>query len=507
VRILQGKLIGPPLALVLLCSFLFLYRLGDRDLTSSHEARAAQNAQTLLEEGDWTLPQLFDRRVEMQKPPLYYWLVAFVAELCGGVEAWAVRLPAALSAMGCVTGLYLYGLLRGRPLAGFVAAVILATSWHFTWLARVGRIDMPLTLAVTIAVGGFYLGRCGLRENAGRGAWGCFLLAYLAVAAGLLLKGPVALVLPATVILASLVANRWAAGREGRSRWSWIHDFGVWWGLPLVALIAVPWYVLAAQQTRGDFLRDFLWHHNLDRGLAVDGELTAHPWWLYGPRLLGDLAPWVVLLPPAVWYLLRQGRWRRDPAARLGLVWLLSLLVLLSCLSFKRADYLLPAYPGVALLLGCVAERWWRESGARPAVVCWAAGVVGVYALAWWVYLDFIPRGRAEARPTRQFAAEIRARTDLPVLFFRAEDHVLAFHVGRPVDSLVEWENLDWWLRQPLPIYVVMPESDADAWCDHLKNGRLEEVTRMTRLTDANIERPLVLLRTRPAADGPAPRS
>ena len=36
--------------------FLFFHRLADRDLSSSHEARAAQDAQTILEDGRWGLP-------------------------------------------------------------------------------------------------------------------------------------------------------------------------------------------------------------------------------------------------------------------------------------------------------------------------------------------------------------------------------------------------------------------------------------------------------------------
>src|SRR5712691_4001392 len=82
--------------LVILCCFLFFYRLADRDLWSSHEGRAAQDAQTLLSDHRWGLPRLFDGKVELQKPPLYYWLVAGIAALRDGqVDAWSVRLPAA----------------------------------------------------------------------------------------------------------------------------------------------------------------------------------------------------------------------------------------------------------------------------------------------------------------------------------------------------------------------------------------------------------------------------
>ena len=80
-----------------LCSFLFFHGLADRELTSSHEARAGQNAAMILETGQWGLPRLFDEQIELQKPPLYYWLVTLAALVHGAVDAWAIRLPAALA--------------------------------------------------------------------------------------------------------------------------------------------------------------------------------------------------------------------------------------------------------------------------------------------------------------------------------------------------------------------------------------------------------------------------
>jgi hypothetical protein len=51
--------------LVLLCSLLFFRGLAERDLTSSHEARAAMDAQSLLDDGFATMPRQFDGRVEV----------------------------------------------------------------------------------------------------------------------------------------------------------------------------------------------------------------------------------------------------------------------------------------------------------------------------------------------------------------------------------------------------------------------------------------------------------
>src|SRR2546430_5011441 len=82
-------------------SLLFLYGLGDRDLWNSHEARAGMDAQSLLD-GDGLLPRLYDDRPDLQKPPLYYWLVAAVAPPRGGAGGpSAVRLPPGLAPVLC----------------------------------------------------------------------------------------------------------------------------------------------------------------------------------------------------------------------------------------------------------------------------------------------------------------------------------------------------------------------------------------------------------------------
>src|SRR5262249_43206113 len=154
---------------------LFFWRLGDRDLWSSHEARAAMDASSLLEPGSDGLPRLHDGRLELQKPPLYYWLVAGIAWLTGGVDGLAVRLPAAAGVVAVVTLALALG--WRRPVAGLVAGLVLATGIHFPWLARIGRIDMPLTLTVTTAALAFAL---ALRSHR---PWPLLLAGYLACAA------------------------------------------------------------------------------------------------------------------------------------------------------------------------------------------------------------------------------------------------------------------------------------------------------------------------------------
>src|SRR5262249_28098043 len=157
-----------------------------------------------------------------------------------------------------------------------------------------------------------------------------------------------------------------------------------------------------------------------------------------------------------------------------------TILLILSCSRFKRADYLLPAYPGAALFLGCVIERWYSEVSHKKWIVAGFASLVLCYTLGWNVYLSNRQATLAGGPGEIEFASEIRRRAPSPqlILFFRTEAHALAFHVGRPIDTILEWENLDAWAARPEIYHVVMPSEHADDWQNRLKRGGLKEIVR-----------------------------
>lgn len=325
--------------------------------------------------------------------------------------------------------------------------------------------------------------------------------AYLAVAAAVLLKGPVGAVLPFVVAGVYLLSEgRLPLPWHGRRWFDLAHEFGLWWGVPLVVGLAAPWFVWANSQTHGQLAEVFFWHHNLARAWGGSVVLKAHPWWFYGPQLLLDFLPWSPLLLLAVWSCLRHGWWRQDPDARFGLVWLLTVLVLLSCSQFKRSDYLLPAYPGAALFLGCVAERWYLAARQpRRLAVAFSVVLAGCVA-AWCVFLYVVLPNREPAWQSRTFAASVRCLAPPPqrVLFFRTEAHPLAFHMGRPLEILVEWEDLRARLARSDTAYVVLPASCLKEGMPSLGPVRLQEVLRSSSQIVGGHGQPLVVLRACP---------
>ena len=393
---------------VIICgSFVLFYRLGDRELWSSHEARGAQDAQTILDSDDWILPRLFDGSPELQKPPLYYWLVAGFGWLNGGqVDALTERLPAALAAIGTALILMLAFRAKGRPLAGILAALVLITAQHFTWIGRTGRIDVPLVFTVTAAV-------LGLRSSARVSHF----VGYLAIAAGVMLKGPLGVVLP-FAILASAVLLR---PRNDKSGVSPVIPPSVLWGIPLVLALTAPWFVAVHLRTDGEFTRVFFWHHHVERATGVAKTLATHPWWFYLARWAVDTLPWTPFVVVAGYVAWRSSWLRHDLDARLGFAWMLAVTLLLSLSRFKRADYLLPAYPGLAIALGCLGERAYhshrfafRAKWVNTAVL----STCGLAVITWTILLHtLIPRLDAE-RAKRAFAEEIRKAAPAPRRFY-----------------------------------------------------------------------------------------
>src|SRR5262249_24183682 len=252
------------------------------------------------------------------------------------------------------------------------------------------------------------------------------------------------------------------------------------------------------------------WRHNLQRGFGGDMEMDGHdhPFWFYGLHIWIDALPWSLMIPFAGVYLLRNKRWRKDAEAQFGAIWFLTILLFLSTMQYKRPDYLLPAYPGLSLCLGCLVERWWRAAQSakvkdlRSSIfdLRVLAGVTAACAIGWMVYVDVVLPRWEPSRELRQFAIEVRKRVPQPgqVLGFRVDSHHLVYHLGRPFERLWEWETLDIWACQPTAVYVVMPADCADAWPRFMEAGKLYPVLTTTDLAGEVHEHPLVLLCTRP---------
>ena len=398
-------------------------------------------------------------------------------------------------------------------MAAWVAASVLTTAVHFTAISRTARIDVPLACAATASLICFWKA-LGAKPQA---VW--VLLSAAAAAAGVMLKGPIALALigPTAVVWLFLHpkptdGNRWA-----------LPFSHMLLGTATVFALSAPWFFWVNHATGGEFLRVFFWHHNVERFAGTSATLASHPWWYYVPRFAADFLPWTPAGTILGAWAIRRRSWEgeapaappaqllsvggsagaspseRDPLLRFGLVWFVAMFVVLSTAQFKRADYLLPLFPGAAIALGCAAEAWLATRSARTAFAAkWLLGIVAACSLVGWQVMSFVVEPAEQAKEEkRAFAEMIRSHAPPPheILLFRTEPHLLAFHLGRPILSRVEWHDLNDWASAPGPHFVVMPPEYVEFAQQIVRSRKLVEVGRLGDYTADKPPRPLVFLR------------
>jgi 4-amino-4-deoxy-L-arabinose transferase-like glycosyltransferase len=174
-----------------------------------------------------------------------------------------------------------------------------------------------------------------------------WLLSAAACGLGVLTKGPVALALIAVPVL----VYSWIDPRCARIGWrGWLEYVGMTFG------VGAPWYVLMTVR-EPEFALDFFWKHNVLR--FVQPFDHPEPVWFYLPSLLVGMLPWTLLLPGLIRFLLRHSRRtaaRRPAALGFFLLCFGWALLFFSAAGCKRAVYVLPALPPLALALGCYVD-------------------------------------------------------------------------------------------------------------------------------------------------------
>src|SRR5262245_22866823 len=299
----------------------------------------------MLVTGDWSMPQLEAGHPYWGKPPLHFWATALSLRALGFSE-FAARLPSLLGALlvlfavACVARR-----LRGAE-AGWLACLILASSGLFFALAAQVALDLTLTACSSTALAGFFLAH---READPKRARLLHWLGFLGLGAGVLAKGPLAVVLWAgTLALACLLSRdlRWLRGVP------WLSG-----GL-LAAAVSLPWF-LAAERGHPGFLRYFFINENLLRFVASDyGDRYGHghtlPYGTIWVFALLALMPWSPALLVLLWRGLRTGglaRLRREPQRSFLWAWSLAPLIFFTPSRNLVVTYALPALPAIAVLL------------------------------------------------------------------------------------------------------------------------------------------------------------
>jgi len=318
----------------------------DRD-----ESRFAQATKQMLETGDF-IDIRFQAEPRYKKPIGIYWLQAVAVSLAGETARdaiWPYRLPSLLGGLAALLVLVALGdRLFGAPV-GLVAGLLMAAVPLTGIEVRMATTDAVLLACCLVAqwaLAGIYLRRDALRGvgQPWRHRWGEPLLFWIAIGAGILIKGPIVLLVAGGTILGLAIMER---------RGAWLLDLRPVAGLAIVLALVLPWFLAIMQASDGAFADKALGHDFLGKLTGIQESHFGPP----GTYLLAFcLTFWpatlvVAFAAPALW------RARGDDPVRFCLAWIVPAWIAFELALTKLPHYVLPLYPAIAVLTAQALSR------------------------------------------------------------------------------------------------------------------------------------------------------
>ncbi len=304
----------------------------DRD-----EARYAQASKQMLETGDY-IDIRFQEQTRYVKPVLTYWLQSASATVFGAERAsiTAYRLPSLLGALAAIMAVAWLGARIGGANIGLLAGLMLAASMIIAIEARTAKTDALLLAATTISMAALYCvwqERNSPRDN----FFAAPLLFWLATGLGLMIKGPLILLVSVTTMLALSVVEK---------SWTWLGRLHPIKGLCLLALIVAPWLIMITIKTNGQFLSDSLGHALLGKVTKSDDSHGMPP----GYHLIVYFA---CFWPASIFTALQNVyafKNRHEESIKFLLCWIWPSWIIFELVVTKLPHYTLPLYPAIAIL-------------------------------------------------------------------------------------------------------------------------------------------------------------
>jgi len=363
------------IALLALCAAVLFYGLGRLPFIGPDEPRYAEVAREMYTTGDWVTPRL-DGIKWFEKPPLIYWLSSGGYALFGENE-FAARFGVTVLATFGVLLLFSFGRRVHSARLGYLGASALATSGSWVALGRAATCDLPLTVAMEVALVSFFLWS---EKEAQRGRNRFWYVFCAALGLATLAKGLVGVVLAIAISASYLVLMR---------TWRIVLNLRLLTlGAVILVGVSAVWYAPMTAMYGREFIDEFFIGHHFQRYLS-NKYRHPQPLYFFGAVAFATSFPWSFCLVGSAWSSLRQ--WRQAPRDPLNLflwLWVVVPIGFFSLSGSKLAGYILPIFPAVALIVGKELIRWWGDDTPLPraqsvltGVLIMAAGIGSVVAL------------------------------------------------------------------------------------------------------------------------------
>lgn len=380
-QIRQSSALNPVkiLILVLIYGLLWFGTLNYRHLIPSDEGRYAEISREMLVTGDWVTPR-YNGYKYFEKPPLQIWATATAFNLFG-IGDWQARLWTALTGFLTILFVGFTGARIYNARAGWIAALVLASSPMWVIGGHINSLDMGLSAFLVAALCSLLLAQTSRLQSGTRNwMWACWALMGLAT----LSKGVIGLAIPGMVfVVYSITAWDWKI-------WKRLYIIS---GTIVFLAITAPWFVLVAQRNP-EFLEFFFIHEHLQRFTQTAHSRTG-PIYFFIPLLILGFLPWVAQIPGAIgqtW----QERNRQFSSGWLLTCWFAVILGFFSLSQSKLPGYIIPIFPALALIVGNRLDRNLGFSNSLKLPWQLQTAFFALFGIAGFFFLDQVSK---QARP------------------------------------------------------------------------------------------------------------
>lgn len=362
--------------LAVLCLLFLFFGLDFYPLLDVDETRYAIMSRDLANSKDWNV-LLLNSIPFLEKPPLYFWLVALSIKLFGRFSEFAVRFPIALISTFLVFFTYYFGKKVLSRRFGLYSSIILLTSVFFLILSHVAILDIVLTVCITSALYCAFLSYRTTEKYNKYCWWGFWTFAGL----GFLAKGILAVAIPFVVMfLYCLCTKNLKDLFKPR-------NFIV--GFIIFLLISLPWHLIMFRDYGWTFINEYFVKHHFSRLLTSHGLGRKHGIFYFIPVFFVAFMPWTFIFLASAYEgcknfynnikntegkiitKLSTALYAENKDQQLILfasVFFVVVFAVMSVSSTKLPTYILPALPAAALITGYFWCKSENNSATKHAI-------------------------------------------------------------------------------------------------------------------------------------------
>ena len=310
------------------------------------EAKNAACAMEMYQRSDWVVPT-FNNVLRTDKPPLHYFFM-IVAYKAFGVSPFSARFFSVIMGISTCILIYLFGRREMNERSGFLAALVFICSFQVSIQFHMAVPDPYLIAFITASLLCFYYAHIHNRSS-------YFYLSYISLGLAFLAKGPVAIILVGLPLFIMLLMRR-------EFNWTILKKIKLLQGIGLFLIIVLPWWIAVTLQTNGEWVRGFLFEHNLSRFSSTMEGHKGIPGMAIVTLVIA-LLPLSFFLPQS---LILAWEKRKDyPLVQLALIVCVVVILFFSISRTFLPGYIGPCLPFAALLLGFYLDHWISKNTMR----------------------------------------------------------------------------------------------------------------------------------------------